>query len=248
MQLYLAAAPCYLPEARRWGLPIAHAAYRIDSGGRLSALPLPAVPPGGLLLISGADCPAPPQPEALARDILRQCLQRGYTGVILEPVLTAAVMTALEILCRRYGRTLYVPERFGVQTTDAQVVVSTALSGGTLRRRLEEVCRSFGPRRIALDLACVRADFTLPAPYGDGRMLTVQQLTSLRAQRPVFFSPELCARYFTYEQEGMTHLVLFDDADTLRRKIGLGTELGIAAGMLSLPEAAEALPQLLGKR
>ena len=46
----------------------------------------------------------------------------------------------------------------------------------------------------------------------------------------------------------MTHLVLFDDADTLRRKIGLGTELGIAAGMLSLPEAAEALPGLLGKK
>jgi len=46
----------------------------------------------------------------------------------------------------------------------------------------------------------------------------------------------------------MTHLVLFDDADTLRRKIGLGTELGITAGMLSLPEAAEALPGLLGKK
>ena len=64
----------------------------------------------------------------------------------------------------------------------------------------------------------------------------------------MFFSPELCARYFTYGQGGMTHFVLFDDADTLRRKIGLGTELGIAAGMLSLPEAAEALPGLLGKK
>lgn len=248
MQLYLAAAPCYLPEARRWGLPIAHAAYRIDSGGRLAALALPPEVQGGLLLVTGTDCAAPPQPEALARDILRECLHRQYTGVVLEPVLTAAAVTALESLCRRYGRTLYVPERCGGQMPDVQVVVSTALSGGTLRRRLEEVCRRFGPRRIALDLACVRADFSLPAPYGDGRMLTAQQLASLRAQRPVFFSPELCARYFTYEQDGMTHLVLFDDADTLRRKIGLGTELGIAAGMLSLPEAAEALPGLLGKK
>ena len=247
MQLYLAAAPCYLPEARRWGLPIAHAAYRIDSGGRLSALPLPAVPPGGLLLISGTDCPAPPQPEALARDILRECLHRQYTGVVLEPVLPRPAVAALSVLCRRYGRTLHLPERSGTGA-DACVVVSTALSGGTLRRRLEEVCRRFAPRPVTLDLACVRADFTLPAPYGDGRMLTAQQLASLRAQRPVFFSPELCARYFTYEQEGMTHLVLFDDADTLRRKIGLGTELGIAAGMLSLPEAAEALPDLLGKK
>lgn len=248
MQLYLAAAPCYLPEARRWGLPIAHAAYRIDSGGRLAVLALPPEVRGGLLLVTGTDCAAPPQPEALARDILRQCLQRDYSGVVLEPVLTAAATTALESLCRRYGRTLYVPERCGGQMPDARVVVSTALSGGTLRRRLEEVCRRFGPRRIALDLACVRADFSLPAPYGDGTALTARQLAALREQRPVFFSPELCARYFTYEQEGMTHLVLFDDADTLRRKIGLGTELGIAAGMLSLPEAAEALPGLLGKK
>ena len=130
---------------------------------------------------------------------------------------------------------------------DARVVVSTALSGGTLRRRLEEVCRRFGPRRIALDLACVRADFSLPAPYGDGTALTTRQLAALREQRPVFFSPELCARYFTYGQGGMTHFVLFDDADTLRRKMALAAELGIQTGFLTLPEAAEALPLLLGK-
>ena len=247
MQLYLAAAPCCLPEASRWRLPIAHAAYRIDGGGRLAALAMPPDTRGGLLLVTGTDCPAPPQPDVLARDILRQCLRRGCTGVVLEPVRPRPVVAALSALCRRYGRTLHLPERSGTDA-DACVVVSTALSGGTLRRRLEEVCRRFAPRSVTLDLACVRADFTLPAPYGDGRMLTAQQLASLRAQRPVFFSPELCARYFTYEQEGMTHLVLFDDADTLRRKIGLGTELGIAAGMLSLPEAAEALPGLLGKK
>ena len=247
MQLYLAAAPCYLPETRRWGLPIAHAAYRIDSGGRLAALALPPEVRSGLLLVTGTDCPSPPQPEALARDILRECLHRQYTGVVLEPVLPRPAVAALSALCRRYGRTLHLPERSGTDA-DACVVVSTALSGGTLRRRLEEVCRRFGPRRIALDLACVRADFSLPAPYGDGSALTAQQLTALRGQRPVFFSPELCARYFTYGEGGMTHFVLFDDADTLRRKMALGAELGIQTGFLSLPEAAEALPQLLGKR
>ena len=109
---------------------------------------------------------------------------------------------------------------------DARVVVSTALSGGTLRQRLRDACRRFGARRLALDLACVRMDFSLPAPYGTGTALTPQQLTELRGRRTVFFSPELCARYFTYEQSGMTHFVLFDDADTLHRKIALGTESG----------------------
>ena len=100
MQLYLAAAPCYLPEASRWRLPIAHAAYRIDGGGRLAALAMPPDTRGGLLLVTETDCPAPPQPDVLARDILRQCLHRGCTGVVLEPVLSAAALDALAELCR----------------------------------------------------------------------------------------------------------------------------------------------------
>lgn len=248
MQLYLAAAPRYLPEAGRWGLPIAHAAYTVDGGGRLAALPLPPDLRGGLLLLTGPDSPSLPQPDALCRDILRECLHRGYTGVVVGAALPDAALTALADLCSRYGRALYVPERSGGALPQARVVVSTALSGGTLRRRMEEAVRRFGSRRMALDLACTRMDFALPAPYGEGAALTAQQLTALRGQRPVFFSPELCARYFTYEQGGMTHFVLFDDADTLRRKIQLGTALDIPVGFLSLPEAAEALPQLLGKR
>lgn len=248
MQLFLAAAPCHWQEARRWGLPIAHAAYRIDSGGHLAALPMPPDIRGGLLLITGTDCPAPPQPEIPARDILRECLRRGYTGVVLEPALPRAALSALAELCRRYGRTLYVCERCGDAASGGSTVVSIALSGGTLRQRLSEACRSFDPRRVALDLACVRTDFSLPAPYGDGTPLTARQLDALRGQRPVFFSPELCARYFTYQREGMTHFVLFDDADTLRRKIALAAELHIPTGFLSLPESLDALPQLLGKR
>ena len=219
MQLYLAAAPCCLGNAARWGLPLLHAAYGVEES-RLTSLTLPAHVQGGLLLLTGPENPAVPQPDTLA---------------------------ALAELCRRYGRALYVAEPCGHMVPDARVVVSTALSGGTLRQRLGDACRLFGARRLALDLACVRMDFSLPAPYGTGTALTPQQLTELRGRRTVFFSPELCARYFTYEQSGMTHFVLFDDADTLHRKIALGTELGIPAGFLALPEAMEALPRLLGK-
>ena len=247
MQLYLAAAPRYLPESGHWGLSVAHAAYTVDGGGRLAALPLPPDLRGGLLLLTGPDSPTLPRPDALCRDILRECLHRGYTGVVVGTTLPAAALTALAALCGRYGRALYVPECSSRTAPQARVVVSTALSGGTLRRRMEEAVRRFGPQRMALDLACTRMDFALPAPYGEGVPLTARQLTTLRGQRPVYFSPELCARYFTYEKSSMTHFVLFDDADTLRRKIQLGNALGIPTGFLSLPEAAEALPLLLGK-
>ena len=181
MQLYLAAAPCCLGNAARWGLPLLHAAYSVEES-RLTSLTLPAHVQGGLLLLTGPENPAVPQPDTLARDILRECLRRRYTGVVIEPQLPAAALSALAELCRRYGRALYVAEPCGHMVPDARVVVSTALSGGTLRQRLRDACRRFEARRLALDLACVRMDFSLPAPYGTGTALTPQQLTELRGQ------------------------------------------------------------------
>ena len=36
-----------------------------------------------------------------------------YTGVVIEPQLPAAALSALAELCRRYGRALYVAEPCG---------------------------------------------------------------------------------------------------------------------------------------
>ena len=49
MQLYLAAAPCCLGNAARWGLPLLYAAYGVEES-RLTSLTLPAHVQGGLLL------------------------------------------------------------------------------------------------------------------------------------------------------------------------------------------------------
>ena len=42
----------------------------------------------------------------------------------------------------------------------------------------------------------------------------------------------------------MGHFVLFDDAETLRRKIRLGRSLGCAAAFLMFPEVEDLLPSL----
>ena len=72
----------------------------------------------------------------------------------------------------------------------------------------------------------------------------------LERRRPsVFYSGDLCARYFTTTAEnGESRFILFDDADTLRRKIRLGQELGIGAGFLMYPEVEDLLPELFGQR
>ena len=66
-------------------------------------------------------------------------------------------------------------------------------------------------------------------------------------QPSVFYSADLCARYFTCIREGDSHFVLFDDAGTITRKIQAGQALGIPTGFLLYPETEDLLPQLFGR-
>ncbi len=66
----------------------------------------------------------------------------------------------------------------------------------------------------------------------------------LRAEPAVFFSQALCARYFTYRKGGETRFVLFDDAETLRRKLRVARESGIPDALCVYPEVQDLLPRL----
>ena len=84
MTLYLTAAPDRLAQARAATAQLAHAAYRIGLGSQLLAAPLPAAQRGGLLVVSDRQAPAVEQPEPLARQLVRVCLRRGFSGVVLD--------------------------------------------------------------------------------------------------------------------------------------------------------------------
>ena len=65
-------------------------------------------------------------------------------------------------------------------------------------------------------------------------------------KRQVFFSPDLCAHYFTYmSRETGAHFILFDDGESLEKKRTLAQELGISRFFLLYPEIAEFLPRLV---
>ena len=60
----------------------------------------------------------------------------------------------------------------------------------------------------------------------------------------MFFSQDLCARYFTYTRDGETHFVLFDGAETLQQKLRAGSATGFSAAFLMYPEVRDLLPRL----
>ena len=60
----------------------------------------------------------------------------------------------------------------------------------------------------------------------------------------MFFSHELCAKYFTYQQDGQAHFVLFDDADTIRCKLNLGKKMAFPYAFLLCSEVEDLLEEL----
>ena len=244
MQFYLAAAAGdTLPRGR---YRPAWASYRL--GPRLLSAMGSAAVRGGLLLVGDSRECGPH--DVLARDILRECLRRNYDGVVLDWAHNGpdrGTLTALTgQLCRQYGLRLFVPERYAPYAAQATVLLNTAVSGGTLKSCLRDGVRRFGAARLALDLERLRLDFTLPLSANVRRPLTAGELRRLREGKSVYFSEELCARYFTYRAGSEDHYVLFDDAQTLRKKAALAENMGVREGFFMLPEVADIAGELLG--
>lgn len=244
MQFYLAAgAGDTLPHGRF--RPV-WAAYRL--GQRLLSAAGNVPVQGGMMLVS--DSPECGQADILAQDIMRECLRRGYDGVVLDWYHgrqdRGPLTSRLGQLCAQYGRRLFVPEPYAAYAARATVLINTAVAGGTLKSCLSDAIRHFGAPRIALDLERMRLDLTLPHSAGIRRPLSITELRRLREGKQVYDSQELCARYFTYRSGNENHYVLFDDAHTLRAKAAAAENMGIREGFFMLPEVADIAGELLG--
>lgn len=260
MQIYLAAAPEAAQEAAQYCRTLAHAAYRIGPGSTLLRQNLLLQSRGGLMCVSDREAPPIEDPEALCGAVLRECGRRGYGGTVLD-FEEAPRQDRLEFAARlgpalsNARRTLYLPESYAAASQEAVVLICTAISGGSFSQRLQDAASQYkGAGKLALDIQRLRMDFRLPARTGEGEPLTPEAFHALteRENPPVFFSQDLCARYFTYTKSGEAHFVLFDDAGTLSQKLRLGTGMGFSAAFFMWPEiqdiAAKLFPQNSGGR
>ena len=252
MQLILAAPPEDVTAAQAHGLTLAHMAYRVGGGPHLFRSSQPNPPRGGLMYIDDSGFDGRGTPDAFCQEVVRECAARGFGGVICAfdrklPLLSAVVEQLGPMLVRQ-GRSFYVSEPYGRCTATGRVLIPTALSGGSLRQRLGEAVERYGAGRVALAVERTAADFFLPSPDGQGRPLTREELKARLEERSpsVFFSDELCARYFTYmNRQNGAHFVLFDDAGSIRKKLRLAEALGIDRALLCYPEVSDLMGDIL---
>ena len=241
-----------LETALKYTDRIAHVAYRIGSDGHLERQELPPRLHGGVMVLCDDGCGEIGDMDRLCGEVWRECVARGFGSVMadFEQSCTPDRAQFLRKLCdilMRNRRGLFVSESYGCEVDRAAVLICTAVSGGTLCQRLEEAKARFG-NRVALDLQRLRMDFPLPCPGGEGCALDRETLCAFLGEKPdVFFSEDLCAKYFTRPCECELRFVLFDDAVTLRKKLHLAGNMGIGTAFLMYPEAEDILPELFSR-
>ena len=157
MQIYLAVTPQQAHTATTYDCTLIHMAYHIGPASTLLRQNPLLQTQGGLLLVCDQDAPFIDSPEELCAAVLRECSRRNYEGVMLdfeEPVRRDRlrfVETLGNILAEKKKK-LFLPVSYGHVAPQANILVDTALSGGTLFEHLKDAAKhSHG--RFALDMA-----------------------------------------------------------------------------------------------
>ena len=235
-----------------FGLTPAYMAYRVGLGPRLLGARLPDALRGGLMQVDCAGFDGMGDPVGCCRQILGECRRRGYRGIVcdFEGMPSDCLCKMVEILdrnCNAQGWALYVPEGYARCAPNGRVLIPSALTHGTLERRLREAAERYGPHRVVLAVEWVREDFPLPAG-GRGEPLAVDALEGMlqRLEPAVFFDKGLCAHYFTYMAGPKAHFVLFDTPRSIREKLAAADRLGLCAALLPQPEIEPHLEEIFG--
>ena len=223
---------------------VAHMAYQLGQGGHLYRSTAPLTGQGGLMALDDRDFDGTGDPALFCREVLQECIHRRFSGVVFfltkpPDSFCRTVISLLEQQQMQRLFSMYIPESYGTVSQTAYILISSALSGGSLHQRLADAASQYGAHRIALAIERSAVDFTLPSPDGKGRRLIPQALAQLHAvQKPsVYFSSELCSHYFTYTDEThATHFVLFDDLGSIRKKLQIAETLDLAAALLRVPD------------
>lgn len=252
-RLILAAPPDQGRAALAFGIPVAHMAYRVGGGPHLFRANFPVVIRGGLMVIDDTGFNGLGESGPFCQEVIRECTARSFSGIVCNfeprsfPVL-GKIVAELGELAHRKSWPLYVTEPYARFSDKSKVLIPTALSGGSLRQRLQEAAEQYGAARVALEVERVRQDFFLPSPSGQGTSISQEELARrIEALTPsVFFSNELCAYYFTYmSPQSGAHFILFDDASSIRKKLQVARSLDITDAILPFPQVEDLLPEVL---
>ncbi|MBO6010695.1 MAG: hypothetical protein J6P71_02720 [Oscillospiraceae bacterium] len=239
MRLYLAASPAELPEALKWGLPIAHLAYRMAGGVLLRDAAFDAV--GGMmaLRVSGEAS------ADVAGDVLRECRVRSFGGVLLESSDGSPLGPFAEALGAK------LPLRYGRGGRSYGAFMPTDVYKESFAAWVRERAGK-KPYRATADLSVGYRLYSPPCPEGKFERLARSEAVKLLGQAGrSFFSEKLCVNYAVVSSGGKPRFLLFDTPESVAAKIRALKAAGIESAVLlyseNTPETLRAAIAAAGK-
>ena len=142
-------------------------------------------------------------------------------GPAALPVRDRALEDAVAALSVKLGSRLLLPEAWSQLLPQAGVLVSSAISGGTLKERFQEAARAYS-HRCWLFLEPMRMEFPLPCPTGTGTPV------SALSGHTSFYSDALCCYYSHFIRENQGFMILWDTEETMAAKLELARACGFS--------------------
>ncbi len=238
-KIYLSAPPELASEAINYG-PVSIMACEVTRGLKLTRLgPLPALRGERLVEIACHGLTGFGPQEALVENILRFCLIYGFSGVVLDlPRPTPALLSLSELMADRLaprGLTLYLPEGYGGVPGKRGLLINAQSYSSPFSDRLRLLAGKYGPEKIALRLDTRPADFLLPARRSLPSRLPSPVPGGVAPDR-VFYSQCFEANYTSFRDRDRVRLVMWDDANSVRRKLEIAGNIGIHTAFLDFAE------------
>lgn len=240
LSLFLAHAPTTNPPSLPRSFTPVPMAYQAAPDGQLLRAGQGALPAGCVLMVGGVAPASPAGLDWFCRQVLAECQAQQAAGVLANWAETAdgfALAQRLAGSLSEHGLSFIVPEAFAGASSVAQVLISSQLSGGTLRGRIREALERYGSR-VVLALECSPCAFVLPCPDGQGTTLTLPELRKRFARHRcrAWFSEDFYCQYATYRETEQLHLILYDNAASVQAKLDLAAELGLAGALVCWEE------------
>ncbi len=247
LRLYLATSASDAKAAEGLSFPCAYLLYIIAENGMLQRAQVSLATRGGLLGIYRAEGLANADLERLARDIYGECGRRGLSGVVLDFEPAPEHVEIIRELSRKImAKKLTVFCSPALYEYGCKVIIPSAVSGGSFSDLLSSCVSRFGAQNVCLEVVRSCNDFTMPSYSPEGVALSPSEFRAITEKhRPgAYFSPDLCAKYFTYRNDGEAHFVIFDDLDTAAHKLDIARKQGIFGAFLLYSDWGTAVREL----
>lgn len=224
----------------------AHTGFLVKSDGHLYSESGNSSISGGMMLISFECQPRVRSYDRLLSETVFVFRKKGFSGIIIDGPDGIDISQYLVRMFKGLTKNLIVSS--GIPSPSGCVkAVSSAVSGGTLRQMLLDSIRAYGLKNICIAAELIRADFTLPAMDGKCSYMTLDETMSLikRYKTPSFYSHDLETNYFSYKRDGKAHMVLYDNSESMIRKITLASSLGITKCLISYSDTKHIIGNII---